>query len=74
MKYKVNVIIEKDDFGYYAYCPELEGCQTQGNSFEEVNTNIKEAIELYIETLSKEDKQKYLSHEIFTTSMEINIA
>ena len=74
MKYKVNVIIEKDDFGYYAYCPELEGCQSQGSSFEEVNKNIKEAIELYIETLSTEDKQKYLSHEIFTTSMEINIA
>lgn len=74
MKYKVNIIIEKDNFGYYAYCPELEGCQTQGSTFEEVNTNIKEAIELYIETLSKEDKQKYLSHEIFTTSMEINIA
>jgi predicted RNase H-like HicB family nuclease len=74
LKYKVNIIIEKDNFGYYAYCPELEGCQTQGSTFEEVNTNIKEAIELYIETLSKEDKQKYLSHEIFTTSMEINIA
>jgi predicted RNase H-like HicB family nuclease len=74
LKYKVNIIIEKDNFGYYAYCPDLEGCQTQGSSFEEVNKNIKEAIELYIETLSKEDKQKYLSHEIFTTSMEINIA
>ena len=74
MKYKVNIIIEKDDSGYYAYCPDLEGCQTQGSGFEEVNKNIKEAIELYIETLSEEDKQKYLSHEIFTTSMEINIA
>jgi predicted RNase H-like HicB family nuclease len=74
LKYKVNIIIEKDNFGYYAYCPELEGCQTQGTSFEEVTKNIKEAVELYIETLSKEDKQKYLSHEIFTTSMEISVA
>ena len=28
MSYKVGVIIEKDEDGYYAYCPELEGCQT----------------------------------------------
>ncbi|MCK4308689.1 MAG: type II toxin-antitoxin system HicB family antitoxin, partial [Candidatus Atribacteria bacterium] len=52
--YKVNVTIEKDEHGYYACCPELEGCQTQGDSLEEVLSNIKEAIELYLETLSKD--------------------
>jgi predicted RNase H-like HicB family nuclease len=40
MSYKVNIIIEKDDFGFYAYCPELDGCQTQGNTLEEVMNNI----------------------------------
>lgn len=53
--YKVNVTIEKGEYGYYAYCPELEGCQTQGDSLEEVLSNIKEAIELYLETLSKDE-------------------
>lgn len=56
MSYKVSVVIEKDEHGYYAYCPELEGCQSQGDSFEEVITNIKEAIEFYLETLSEEEK------------------
>lgn len=55
MSYKVNVVIEKDENGYYAYCPELEGCQTQGDSLEEILTNIKEAIELYLETLSEDE-------------------
>ena len=32
MNYKVNVVIEKDESGYYAYCTELEGCQSQGDS------------------------------------------
>jgi len=36
MSQKVGVVIEKDEHGYYAYCPELEGCQTQGDSLEEV--------------------------------------
>ena len=51
MTYKVNVVIEKDEYGYYAYCPELPGCQTQGDNLDEVLGNIKEAIELYLETL-----------------------
>jgi len=61
MSYKVNIIIEKDEYGYYAYCPELEGCQTQGNSFEEVLKNIKEAVELYLETLPEEERNTVFS-------------
>ena len=55
MLYKVNVVIEKDEHGYYAYCPELEGCQTQGDTLEEASDNIKKAIELYLETLSEDE-------------------
>jgi predicted RNase H-like HicB family nuclease len=71
--YKVNIMIEKDENGYYAYCPELEGCQSQGNTFEEVLSNIKEAVELYVETLSEEEIKEYLSKEILTTSLEVKI-
>ena len=74
MSYKVSVVIEKDDHGYYAYAPELEGCQTQGDSLEEALANIKEAIELYLETLSKEEIRARLSKEILTTSLEISVA
>lgn len=74
MTYKASIIIEKDEHGYYAYCPELEGCQTQGDSLEEVLANIKEAIELYIETLSEEERAAYLSQEILTTSLEVKVA
>jgi predicted RNase H-like HicB family nuclease len=45
------VIIEKDEHGFYAWCPELKGCQSQGDSLEEAISNIKEAIELYLDTL-----------------------
>ncbi|HEX7345078.1 MAG TPA: type II toxin-antitoxin system HicB family antitoxin [bacterium] len=74
MSAKVSVVIEKDEYGYYAYCPELEGCQTQGDTFEEVMANIKEAIELYLETLSKEERKAFLSQEILTTSLEVQVA
>ena len=74
MSYKVSTIIEKDEHGYYAYCPELEGCQTQGDSLEDVMAHIKEAVELYLETLPEDERKLYLSKEILTTSLEVNVA
>ena len=74
MSYKVGVVIEKDEYGYYAFCPELEGCQSQGDTFEDALSNVKEANELYLETLSAEERKQYLSHEIYTTSIEVNVA
>ena len=47
---KISVVIEKDEDGYYAFAPELPGCQSQGRTFEEAESNIKEAVELYLET------------------------
>ncbi len=74
MSQKVSVVIEKDEHGYYAYCPELEGCQTQGDSIDEVMANIKEAIELYLETLSAEEIKEATSREILTTTLEVQVA
>lgn len=74
MSKRLNIIIEKDEFGYYAYCPDLEGCQTQGDTLDEVTENIKEAIDLYLETLSEKDIQNLTSREILTTSYEVSIA
>lgn len=49
---QITVIIEKDQDGYYAFCPQLEGCQSQGDTLPEIKENIQEAIELYLSTLS----------------------
>lgn len=72
MTRKASVVIEKDEHGYYAWCPELNGCQSQGESLEAVVANIKEAIELNLETLPSEERDVLLSREILTTSVEVN--
>jgi|JFJP01.1.fsa_nt_gi predicted RNase H-like HicB family nuclease len=71
---KINIVIEKDDYGYYAYCPELPGCQSQGDTFEEIMLNIREAAELYIETLNPEEVAESLSKEIYNTTLEVAVA
>ncbi|EAH9316529.1 type II toxin-antitoxin system HicB family antitoxin [Campylobacter jejuni] len=53
----LNIIIEKDQDGYFARILELEGCVSQGNTYEEALVNIKEAGELYLESLASEEKR-----------------
>jgi predicted RNase H-like HicB family nuclease len=72
MARKASVILEKDEHGYYAWCPELKGYQSQGASLEEALANIREAIELYLETLPPDERDVLLSQEILTTAIEVN--
>ncbi len=74
MSAKVSIVIEKDEHGYYAYCPELPGCQTQATSVDEAIERMREAIELYLETLSEEERRAFVSKEIVTTSIEVRVA
>ena len=71
---KLSVVVEKDEAGYYAYCPELKGCHSQGDSYDEAVANVTEAVELYLETMSEDEKKEALSKEILTTSIEVAVA
>lgn len=74
MTYKTTIIIEQDEDGYYAYAPELAGCQSQGDSLDEVLANIREATALYLETMTPEEIKAALSKAILTTTMEFAVA
>jgi len=43
------IVIEADSDGYFVSCPSLEGCYSQGDSYEEAVRNIRDAIRLHIE-------------------------
>ena len=50
MSREFNVIIERDDEGYFvASVPSLPGCHTQAKSLDELMERIREAIELCLE-------------------------
>ena len=48
------VIVERTATGYSAYSPDLPGCITTGRSREEIEVNMREAVELHIEGLRAE--------------------
>jgi predicted RNase H-like HicB family nuclease len=43
------VVIEVDSDGYFVSCPSLQGCYSQGDTYEEAITNIEDAIRLHVE-------------------------
>ena len=61
MSRKASVVIEKDQRGYYAWCPELKGCQSEGATLEESLANIREAIELYLEMIGPDNREFLLT-------------
>ena len=43
------IVVEADANGYFVSCPALQGCYSQGATYEEAVKNIKDAIRLHLE-------------------------
>ncbi|MBC8527780.1 MAG: type II toxin-antitoxin system HicB family antitoxin [Candidatus Cloacimonetes bacterium] len=64
---KLKVILEpSSEGGYTVYVPSLPGCISEGNTLKEALTNIREAIELYLEPVEDDwvVKEKILVREL----------
>jgi predicted RNase H-like HicB family nuclease len=56
--YRLQVVIEIDEDGrYVAWCPALQACYTQGDTFEEAMENIKDVIAMCLDELREENKE-----------------
>lgn len=71
--YKFSVVIERDVDGYFALCPELQGCYTQGGTYEEVLENIKDAIHLHVEDRLESGEDIPQAESVSLTLMEVAI-
>ena len=58
------VLMEDETGGYVALVPALPGCHTQGDTLAEVMENVKEAIALYWETLTAQEKKDLLKEKV----------
>lgn len=48
---KLKIVLEpSDEGGYTVYVPSLPGCISEGDTRDEALANIREAIELYLES------------------------
>jgi len=69
--YRFSVVIERDEEGYYAFCPELQGCYTQGDTYEEALANIKDAIRLHVEDRLESGEEIPQAGSFSVTSLEM---
>jgi len=58
------VLLEDETGGYVAIVPALPGCHTQGDTLTEIMENVKEAIDLYIETLTAAEKKELRKQKV----------
>jgi predicted RNase H-like HicB family nuclease len=72
-KYRFTVVVEKDQDGYYAYCPQLQGCYSQGDTYEESLVNIEDVIKLHLAD-READQEDWRTTKFFNvTSLEVAV-
>lgn len=67
MNVRYNVIIQKEEIWYVAKCLD-NNVASQGKTIEEAMSNLKEALELYLQ-----DDNTVIPKEIFVTTLEVAI-
>lgn len=71
--YRFAAIIEKDDDGYYAFCPELQGCYSSGDTYEEARINLTDAIRLHVEDRLASGEEITFAESVNLTTVEVAI-
>lgn len=74
MKYTISVVLEKDGDGWYAHSLDLPGCQSSGTTLDETLANIREAAELYLQTMSPDDLRRLENRTVVNASLEVTLA
>jgi predicted RNase H-like HicB family nuclease len=71
--YHFAAVIEKDEDGYYAFCPDLQGCYTSGDTFEEARANLCDAVRLHVADRLADGEEIKASESINLTTVEVAV-
>ena len=69
---RLTAIIEREDDGFVALCPNLD-IASEGASIEEARANLIEAITLFFETVSPSEVARRFHSEVFVTQVEVPV-
>lgn len=67
---RFTAMIYRENGGYVALCPELD-VASQGDSVEEASANLREAVELFLESADPTEVAARLHDEMFIASLEV---
>jgi predicted RNase H-like HicB family nuclease len=69
---RLTAIIEREDGGFFALCPELD-VASQGSSIEEARANLVEALTLFFEVADEGEISRRMHCEVFVTQVEVPV-
>jgi predicted RNase H-like HicB family nuclease len=69
---RLTAIIEREDDGYVALCPQLD-IASQGASLEEARAKLIEALTLFFEVADESEVSQRLHNEVFVTQVEVPV-
>jgi predicted RNase H-like HicB family nuclease len=69
---RLTAIIEREDDGFVALCPELD-IASQGLSIEEARANLIEALTLFFECADASEVNRRFHNEVFVTQVEVPV-
>ncbi|NOH01307.1 MAG: type II toxin-antitoxin system HicB family antitoxin [Chloroflexi bacterium] len=74
-EYQFTVVIEPDERGFHAFVPALPGCHSFGDTVEEAQANIHEAMELHVESMIEDGEPVPMQRDpVFITRISIPVA
>jgi predicted RNase H-like HicB family nuclease len=74
-EYQFTVVIEPDEKGYHAFVPILPGCHSFGDTVEEAQTNILEAMEVHVESMLEDGEPVPVERDpVFITRLSVPIS
>jgi predicted RNase H-like HicB family nuclease len=69
---RLTAVIERDGNGYVALCPELD-IASQGDTVEESQHDLQEAVQLFLEEASPSEIRQRLQGQVYVTSIEVAV-
>lgn len=69
----LTAILTREDDGFVALCPEID-VASEGDTVEEAKRNLAEAVGLFFECASEEEKNQRLSSESYVSALEVEVA
>ena len=67
-----TALLEREGDGYVALCPELD-VASQGQTVEQARENLREAVELFLESAGKQEISERLHSEVYVSALEVNV-
>jgi predicted RNase H-like HicB family nuclease len=68
---RFTAMIYRENDGYVSLCPELD-VASQGDSVEEASANLREAVELFVESAEASEVEGRLRGEMYVTALEVS--